>query len=436
MLRESTAPIIERSRERSREGSRFSSLLSRYAVLSGANLLAMAMGFAVVLLVAGPFGPGGLGKVSLAFSLTAYALILAVCGTDLYAVRQVAAAPRAVGATAGSVIAVRWAAGSIAYAALLAVALAVPSYRETFSLVAWAGLSLFAMVFHLGWVAQGLHRTHVVAAANLAAASLYLLFVLLALGMGAGLWSIAASKVAADGAVAAGLVLWMRRSVGRIEPPSGWAPLWRMARSASPVAGTQLLRAAALGSDLVLLGLMVRPEELGVYSAASRIFMLALSVITAYFVILLPRIAERAGQPGPALSEELNGSLRRVVPAALAGALLLISGARPLLLLLFGPAFVGAALSLQLLSGALVANLAGRHYQQVLLARGRQTTDFRVSGAVAAVHLVAKAALIPLFGIAGAAAGTLLGEAFLMAGQWWAARPELAGAGEESAAEA
>lgn len=198
-----------------------------------------------------------------------------------------------------------------------------------------------------------------------------------------------------------------------------------MARAAAPIAGSQMVRSLALGSDLVILALLVDREALGHYSASYRFFMVLLSLGTAYFVILLPRISERARSAGDEMAVEHRRSLWRLIPAAAAGALVLGLIAEPLLTLLFDPSFVAAAPALRLLAAAFVANLVGRHYRQILLARHRQDLDFRWTVVAVGVHLGAKWLFGITWGITGAAAGTLLGELVLAAGLRASALPHL-----------
>ncbi len=141
----------------------------------------------------------------------------------------------------------------------------------------------------------------------------------------------------------------------------------------------------------------------------SRSFKLLLGFAASYFIILLPRISERA-HDGGAMAAELRDSFRRILPTAVIAMALLAALAGPLLRILFGAEFGGAALSLRILALALLVNVSLRHYRQVLLARGLQRLDLRSSIIGGIVHVGAKLALIPAMGIAGAAVGTLIGE--------------------------
>lgn len=407
------------------------SVMSRFALLGGANLLAAGLGFAATLVVARRFGAEGLGLASLALSIFGFGAAASLFGTDLLAVRQVAARPGTLWPTLRAVTRVRAVMAGLSYPALVAVASLVPGFRDAAPLVALYGLSAFAIALSAEWVPQALHRTGVTALANLALQALSLGFVLLgAVALGAPLWSVAAAKVAADLLVALALRLWANRLPEPLPAPAD-APMdvpgaWDVARAAWPICATQLVRTVAISSDLLLLALLVPAAALGHYAAAFRLYMVLMMLATAYFVILLPRISEAAARPAPALAGEMRASLRRTLPLALLGVVALAALSPLVMRLMFGAGFTDAAPALAILGAATAASLVGRHWRQVLLARGRQVDDLRLTVAGSAVHVAAKLALIPLLGITGAALGTLVGEAFILVVQRRAALVELA----------
>lgn len=404
------------------------SILARYLVLSGANVAAAGFGFIVVLMIVDWFGAGGLGDISLALSVSSYALVVAAFGTEVYAVKQLAADRGTIGTMTSSVIVIRAAAALLTYGGVIVLVIVVPRFEQIGPLLALLGFSVFANAINTVWVAQAKHQTHLVAAASLVTQALYLAFVVGFLFAGSGLWGVAAARVLAELCVALASVGWVRRRFGALQPPLPWRELREFAVASAPLAGTHLLRGMTLGSDVLILGFMVDRLELGYYSAVVRLFFLMMTLAGAYFVILLPRLAERAAAPA-IMRREVRDSLKRSVPLALVGCGLVLVLAAPMLTVVFGPEFVVAVPALRLLSLVVVVNLVGRHYRQVLVATGRQVVDLRMTGIGAVVHVVAKLGLIPAFGITGAALGTLVGESTIAGLLWWSARQTVAPSG-------
>ena len=172
----------------------------------------------------------------------------------------------------------------------------------------------------------------------------------------------------------------------------------------------------------MLLGLLTGAADVGSYSGAFKLFSLGLSVAALYQSVLLPDLARRATVSASAVRPALNASLQRsllvAVPVSLAGLVL----ARPVMHLLFPPAFDVATGALQILLIALPLHLAAGHFRTALVATGRQRRDLGLVTAGAIIHIAAKLLLIPLLGISGAAWGTLAGEAMLLFASWRVAR--------------
>jgi stage V sporulation protein B len=400
-------------------------MLSRFMGLAAGQLLASVVAFYSVVVIADHYGASGLGGLFLIYSLLEYATIFASCGTQLYAIRRVAADPDELGRWITSIMFVRLVAGVIAYGVLVGVSLLVPSFRDLSTLAAVLGLCLIPLALRTAWAPQALHQAPVLGLAQLVTQLVYLAGVLAAIAADFSLLAVALGRVLADLLVSFGLLAWLRQRCPKFGPILPLGELRRMLRDSLPFGGTALLRSLALGSDLVIAGLFVERATLGQYTAASRLFFGLIAMATAYFVVLLPRVAERAGQGRAAMASEISTSMRLAVPVTITTTLAVIVTADLSLSVLFGPDFSQAVVSLRLLSLTLIPYMIGGHYRQVLIASDRQDQDLQISAFGAMVHVVSKLALIPVFGIAGAAAGTLIGETVSMAAQYRAATSEL-----------
>ncbi len=399
-----------------------SSVQFRYAMLAAANFSAGVMGFLTTTIIGSHFGPGGLGDVALATSVLAYALIIATGGTELYAIQKVAAAPETLDRMVSSVIVVRLGLGVLCYATL--VIIAALAYPDRWTIIALFGLSLLPAALNTSWVPQALHESGVFALANVLTQAVSISLLWLTIKSSGGLTAVAGSKILAELLIAGGLILWLRRFGRKLERPLPWKDLRRLALDCMPIASTQLVRGFALGTDLVILAFFVSRDETGYFAAAFKIFAFMLGLGTAYFVILLPKIAQQPDNV--AMARELGASFKLVLPTATIAAGGIALAATPLLRTLFGPTFGAAATALQLLCLAWLANIMGRHYRQVLLARECRGSDFRLSLASCGVHLGSRLILIPFLGITGAALGMLLGELYLLIAQRHVCRRELA----------
>jgi O-antigen/teichoic acid export membrane protein len=401
-------------------------VLARYTFLLGADAASKLMGFTVTVLIARKMGDAAFGAIGLATSAVLYAIMTSSCGSDVYAVRSIAAGKTDPREMAGIVIALRVVFGLIVYALLMAVTMLVAPLRQVAPLIAIAGLSCFSMGLHLGWLPQALQRTRALAITNLGTQGFFLGFVLIALSMGGGfsgakpdaiaaklLWTIPAAQVAAELLVALGLLIWAKRTVGWPKLPS-LATATRVFKDAMPIGGSQILRSVALGSDALLLGFFVALNYIGWYNGAYKLYLLMLSGTAIYFVILLPRLSERVKVSAAAVRQEVMASLARTLPLAVLPLLGIGLLAAPLLARLYhNTSFAAGALSLQVLLVALLFTFISSHFRNALLAQGRQHQDLRYVLIATITHVVLKLALIPTMGIAGAAIGTCVGEGVL-----------------------
>ena len=391
-----------------------------------ADVASRGLAFLGTLLIVRAFADEAFGQLGVATTVVAYALQASTCGLDVFAVRHGARHPDQIGATASSVMAMRSSLGLVAYMLLLAVCAVLPALRSILPLVALFGLTIFTGALTLTWVPQALQQTRALAAANLSIGALYFVGVLVLTRTGGPLWSVPVAQVAAEAAVAVGLYRWLRGRGERLVAPWPLAEWGRVLRESAPIGASWLLRTVALGSDLVLLRLLlVGDAQIGWYNGASRLFALMMGLSAVYFTIHFPRLAQRAAESPTAFRSEALGSLARVLPLALVGAAGVAVLAPWGLGLLFSPSFAGAAMALRILGVAALVNVANNHFRYMLLATNRQQLDLRNTAVATVAHVAFKLILIPVAGIEGAALGTLGGELVVLALGVWATRADL-----------
>lgn len=386
----------------------------RFALLGGSNLAVAGLGFISTIYIARVFGAEGLGKSTLALSIAGFAVMTTLFGTQHYSVRTAIRRPMQLGVQLRTVTRLRMVLALVSFCLLFLVSFTTPAFRDVATLILLFGVSVFPPVLNPEWLPQAMHRADVTAAANFGTQALFVSFLFLAGSYNGGLWSIAAAKVAADLLVAIAVRRWSIRQLEHENVKVGRRDLWELARGSAPIWGTQILRTISLTSDLILVGIFATAIELGHYAAASKLFLVMMSLATAYFVISLPRFVEASMLPAPAFVRELSSSLRRTVPIAVLGLVALALLSKIILTVMFGEEYSDASASLIILGAATVASLIARHYGQVLITRNLQALDLRLNFLGSLVHVGSKVPLILFFGITGAAVGTLCGEVVTM----------------------
>lgn len=215
--------------------------------------------------------------------------------------------------------------------------------------------------------------------------------------------------VAAQAAVVLGLVLLVLRRITPSVAAARWRS-WRLYKGWLGVASVMLVTPVyyflLFETDIVVLGLLAGPYDVGLYQVARRLAELTVFCAGAASSVGLPRLArahaERRADRIQATVDVMNlisvGSTGMIVLALIA--------VGPFALQLFGPEFVaGYPILLVLAVGRLLAVLVGP-VSDVLLMTGHHRRLGRINLAFAVVNLALNLALIPLIGALGAAIAT------------------------------
>lgn len=408
--------------------------LLRYASVMGIKAGNIATGLIVTLLLARAGGPEVLGSYAMAIQTAQLVSILAVVGCDQLALREVAAHLR-LGDKAAAASHMR-------------------HYLKFVTPLAALVTGLYAggvwLLLNAGFAPA--QQGALLAATGFVAANA---FYLMGLGLVRGLGNAVRAQVF-DGlftvplALVLGLILL---SGGRIEAQTSvlvataclialmatlFALIWRLTWDWGSVPVPDAPSPWVEGTPMMLIGFLMffgqwLPQFLagtlgsagdaGAFRAAWQLAMPFAVVYTTVTTMLMAPVSGDLRQGRPDLAHR---RLRRYRYAALAStlpvALPLLIWPEPVLNLVFGPAFVGAAPLLQWLVGAnMLAILTGPSGAIITMAgRSRETVIFLVIGA--ALMLALAFVLVPPLGITGLAMAYAAGHGLRTVQGWWLAR--------------
>jgi O-antigen/teichoic acid export membrane protein len=188
-----------------------------------------------------------------------------------------------------------------------------------------------------------------------------------------------------------------------------------LVRQSAPLTLGQFMRALSLWSAVTILGLRTTPHEVGLFGAAQRLALLAGGFSTLYFYGYVP-LASRAARTGPAaIAGLVRRSVRLTAFATLPFAIGVTIFAGPIVRLVFGPAYAGAAPVLQILAWTLPLSVAGGHFRHTLIAMKELRLDLAAVAAGAVTTVVLNVVLTARFGLIGGAVAMVAGEAVLTA---------------------
>lgn len=387
----------------------------RFAVIGGTNLVAAGLNFLIILVIARTLGARELGVVSLGLNFLSYGLIVMNFGTDIYAVRAIAAEPAEASRMLRTIPWLRASISLLVVAASVLMVVLVPTYREAGLTVIVFALCVIPNAFTPLWLAQANENTGVVSAAIFLSALISALLAGVAALADWTAWTYAVAKLLSDIIVAVGVSLWARRQidVGKTARPS-MHDLLRLLQGCAPIGASKLVRGLGYASDLFVLGFLATTATIGLYSAPFRIFSVIIALNAIYGVVMLPSFSRAAQAGKESLRRELVGALKFAMPAA---ALAAVAGTvlGPILLpLLFGRGFEAASTPLGFLLFAAVLGLGNRSMSQALVGAGMAGLEMRLASIAIGASLPLKVALTWRYGLTGTAAATLAGEAVLL----------------------
>jgi O-antigen/teichoic acid export membrane protein len=363
-------------------------------------------------------GREGFGAFMFALGLTGALVLCAGFGTDDLTAREVARDRSRAGRFLADVISLKLATCTVLLlGAVLAVSIGNFS-PHTLPAVALVGAGVAIEALSRTWysVFQAYERLDLMSLSVITQRTSTAIVGVLLLKLGFGV--VIAALVFALGAVLGfAMALWSGRRLG-ISADRADPGRWRALLSAGlPIGIAGLLYILLLRVDVTLLSFLSGEAEVGIYSAAYRLVESTQFLAWAISAAMLPWLARaqrlEAGAAGLVRGYELGLKAMNVVLLPIGLVFVLFAG--PLIDLLYGHAFQGSVLPLQLLG--LTSALYGIQNFAIttFIARDSPGTFARIVGVVVVVNLVGNGFAIPRWGADGAAA-TALASGALLAG--------------------
>ena len=379
-------------------------ILANFLHLSAGEAAARLLSFLAFAHLARVLGSAGFGQVGLVLTIVAYLQIPVLQGFDSVAMRDVSrdrSRDRSIlRRYAGSILLMRL------LAAVLTVGVVAAAIRSPVRalLLLWS-LTLFAQATSLKWAFQAVENARPVAVANILSQVVFAAGALSvaepARVLDVALWAVAGEAGAAL-ALGAGFVRqfgWPRPGVDG-----------RLFLESAPLAASSLLGTLLFNFDVLALAWFQTPADVGLYTAVYKLVLLFAAPLTLLQISLLPALARAAAGGALEVAAKARPALRWLavvfVPLPFAGWL----AAPYLLALLYGPEYTAGGAALQILLASLPFMAFRSLFRIILVACGLQRLDLRVVLAGTATNVAVDLALVPRWGVIGAAAGTLSSE--------------------------
>jgi O-antigen/teichoic acid export membrane protein len=378
--------------------------------------------FGVTVYVARVVGAEGYGVIAFAMAALLYLNRLVDAGADLgLGVREIAMRPGEADQIASSLIGARLLLAVVVMALTVALAWALLPSPDGAVLSAYA-LTLLAVAMSTRWVHLGLERASRVAVARVAGEAVVLLAVLLAVRGPEDLVRVPLAQFAGEMLASVVLLLWLRRAGHAIGARLDWALTLPLLLRAVPLVASSLLGLMVYNADFIFLRVMRGAASVGLYAAAYTLMSFLINIGYAYSLSLLPALARLSSAPAEQRALYHSASAHVIaasLPVAVGGFVL----APQIIGVVFGEEYAPAAIALRFIIWAVPLCVLRDVPIIALMAAGREDSVLRITGIAALSTLVLNVLLIPPYGIAGAAAATVLTEGIrLVVAQWYSTR--------------
>lgn len=176
-------------------------------------------------------------------------------------------------------------------------------------------------------------------------------------------------------------------------------------------------------TDNLVIGKFLEPENLGVYAVAFSLSHLLLLFFHSFGMVFMPIISERyADKDKGAISFLFKKSQNWMFGLALPATLFLGFFAKDVLYVLYGTEYIPGTLSIKILVIGFMVILYTGLVQSILTLHKKTKYLFRVNLFVAIMNIFLNIAMVPVFGIIGAAISSTFSVSLLSFLYWYKAR--------------
>ena len=381
-----------------------------FAGYAGGEAGSRALAFIATVYIARRLGASAFGYLGFAAAIIAYFGRALSTGISDVGSREVARRPEDAESIAAGGTFVRLVAAVFGVVAVVAISTIVPEPRIGRLVLALTGLSLVSIALDTSWVYKGTGRARRVGVALLSGQVLAVALLLVLIRVPNDVVRVPVIQFVAD-IVAAGYLAAPLLSRAWLSPQVSEG--LRLLKSSGLITLSRILRTLIVTIDVVMLGFMATSEQVGWYSAAYRVVFFVMAISYASHVAWLPAVTRAVAQRR-SVDAELSGSLRLSLVVTLPFVVGGIMIAPQLLRAVFGEEYVPAARALQLLLVSLFFIALHGPSRNVFLAYDRLGLESWIMAVAVVVNVALNIALIPSYGLNGAALATAAADGVIL----------------------
>lgn len=383
--------------------------VQNFVALFGAQAFGMATGLISTAWLARALQPEAFGIVGFGAALLSYVSILVVFGTDRVGMRDIAREPGSLRTVVSRIVGLRFVLLALGAAIFLGVVEAIDQPDRVKNVMRLQTLGLVAAAASLDFVYQAIQRMRIIGLRQAASSLLVLVATLLLIRTPDDLYIAAVIPHAALICTA----IWMgwrlasdTGGFGVAVEPGEWL---RITRMSAPLAVTAATTTVYLTADILMLGFFETAHVVGLYVGAVRVYTIAGIVAGLLVTVFLPSLTSLFGDRAR-MASEYGAFARSMIFVGLP--IVAVGGcfAGPVIAILLGAAFAEAETALVVLMLASGINMVNQIGCAALISWNGETRQMYLQGGGAVLNVLLNLILIPMFGMVGAAAASVLSE--------------------------
>lgn len=353
--------------------------------------------------------PENVGKVSFSLNIVNYFSLLASLGVSVYAIRECARVrddKDALSRVASEIFSINFCLTVVSYALLFLSLIFVPQFQDYRMLIAVQSINILLTTLGADWLNSAVEDFRYVTLRSFACQLISLIAMFLFVKNGNDYFIYAViGVVASTGANFMNIFYRGRFCRVRLVKQMNWKhhfpPIFQLFVM-------QLAQVVFSNADITMLGLMRSDYEVGLYTAAIRIYTYVGQLMASILWVVMPRLSMYYAEKD---YDQINPLLRKILCYLVALGLPCVVGicamAPEILMVIGGEEYLAAVPALRILMIALLFSLFGGSFigNVIMLTSNREKIFLVVCCITAVVNVVLNGLLIPFFGIT-AAAGT------------------------------
>lgn len=359
-------------------------------------------------------GPVYIGKVSFSQSVVSYFSLVAALGISTYAVREVAKVRNdrtRLSKFIMEMLSINLVSTAAAYILLAVAFFLVPQLSEYRKLLCISGASILFTTLGMDYLYTALEEFRYITVRSIAFQILSLVLLFAFVRSKDDYLKYAAVSVVSGAGSNVLNFLHARKFVDfrllkgtKIELKKHLKPVFTLFAMSAAVSIYTVL-------DTTMLGFLKGDEAVGIYTAATKINRMVVMMITSATAVLLPRLSYYAGRDESEFFRLSNKAVQFVVMFSVPCAAGLFILAEPVVLLFSGNSYLPAVPVMKIMNAVVVlialSNVIGI---QIFMSAGKEKITLFSVVVGSAVNFTINLVLIPRFGAAGAAVGTVAAE--------------------------